>query len=135
MKERILYLIWLCLYIICVGMGTITQRGTVLTILLAILSLVFFIPAIVLLYNGITGDHKKMLLRVRIVSLCSLLLTLSMVVLNIVTVNAGDQVGLVMNDLLYLCSAPMFCAYPRALSIFLWACVFVSSFPRMWKKS
>ncbi len=134
MKERILYLIWICLYIICVGMGTITQRSTALHILLMIFALIFFVPAIILLCDGLLTGNKKMLLRLRIVSLCSLSLTLCMIVLNILTVRAGEQVGLVLNDMLMLFSAPMFCTYWRGLSIFLWACVFVSSFPRMWKK-
>ncbi len=134
MKERILYFIWLCLYIICVGMGTIIQRDTLMHIILTVLGLLFFVPAIILLYDGLTAGNKKMLLRIRIVSICSLVLTLSMIVLNIVAVKAGEDVGLVLNDLLILFSAPMFCTYWRGLSIFLWACVFISSFPRMWKK-
>jgi len=134
LKERILYLIWLCLYIICVGMGTIIQRDTLMHIILMVLGLLFFVPAIILLYDGLTAGNKKMLLRIRIVSICSLVLTLSMIVLNIVAVKAGEDVGLVLNDLLILFSAPMFCTYWRGLSIFLWACVFISSFPRMWKK-
>ena len=134
MKERILYFIWLCLYIICVGMGTIAQRDAVMHVILMILALLFFVPAIILLYDGLTTANKKMLLRIRIVSICSLVLTLSMIILNIVAVKAGEDVGLVLNDLLILFSAPMFCTYWRGLSIFLWACVFVSSFPRMWKK-
>ncbi len=134
MKERVLYCIWAGLYIICVGMGTITERTPALHIILTVLALAFFVPAVILLYDGLRTGSKKMLLRLRILSLCSLLLTLSMIVLNIVAVRADEQVGLVLNDLLILCSAPMFCSYWRGLSIFLWACVFVSSFPRMWKK-
>ncbi len=134
MKERILYCIWLGLYIACVGMGTVLQRSTGMDIALMALALVFYVPAILLLHQGITTGSKKMLLRIRIVSLCSLLLTLAMFVLNILAVHASQEVGLVLNDMLHLFSAPMFCCYPRVLSLFLWACVFVSSFPRMWKK-
>lgn len=133
MKERILYLIWICLYIICVGMGTMIERNTALHIILMILSLIFFVPAVILLHDGLTSGNKKMLLRIRVVSLSSLILTLSMIVINIISVNAGENVGVVLNDMLMLFSAPMFCTYWRWLSIFLWACVFVSSFPRMWK--
>lgn len=134
MKEKILYVFWLCFYILCVGLGTVVQRSTGLHVAFTVLSLLFFLPGILLLWEGIRANDRKMLLRVRIVSLVSLLLTVSMIVLNILTVTAGDAVGQVMHDLLILVSAPMFCCYWRGLSLFLWACLFVGSFPRIWGK-
>lgn len=134
MKEKHLYWIWLCLYILCAGLGMITERNLAGNILLTALSLIFFIPGILLLHKGITKNNIKLLLQVRIVSLVSLALTLSLIVLNIVLVFAGETVGRLLNDLLILVSAPMFCCYLRGISPFLWACLFVSSFPRMWKK-
>lgn len=134
MNKKILYLIWLCLYILCAGLGTITQRNIIGDIILTALSLAFFIPGILLLYKGIRENDKKTLRTVRILSLCSLILTLSLIVCNIVLVFAGDAVGQALNYLLILFSAPMFCCYLRGLSPFLWACLFISSFPRMWKK-
>lgn len=134
MKEKILYVFWLCFYILCVGLGTVVQRSTGLHIAFTLLSLIFFLPGILLLWEGIRTDDSKILFRVRIVSLTSLVLTVSLIVLNILTVTAGDAVGQIMHDLLILVSAPMFCCYWRGLSIFLWACLFVSSFPKIWKK-
>lgn len=134
MKEKVLYVFWLCFYILCVGLGTVTQRSAGLTIAFTVLSLIFFLPGILLLWEGIQAGNIKMLRRVRLVSGISLALTVSLIVLNILTVNAGDTVGQAMNDLLILVSAPMFCCYWRGLSLFLWACLFVSSFPRIWKK-
>lgn len=134
MKEKHLYWIWLGLYILCAGLGMITQRNLIGNIFLTAISLVFFIPGIMLLYKGITENNKKILRTVRIVSILSLALTLSLIVLNIVLVFAGETVGKLLNDLLILVSAPMFCCYLRFISPFLWACLFVSSFPRMWKK-
>ena len=134
MKEKILYVFWLCFYILCVGLGTVVQRSAGLHIAFTVLSLLFFLPGILLLWEGIRANDRKMLLRVRIVSLVSLLLTVSLIVLNILTVTAGDAVGQVMHDLLILVSAPMFCCYWRGLSLFLWACLFVGSFPRIWRK-
>lgn len=134
MKEKVLYVFWLCFYILCVGLGTVTQRSAGLTIAFTVLSLLFFLPGILLLWEGIQAGNVKMLRRVRFVSGVSLVLTVSLIVLNILTVTAGDTVGQAMNDLLILVSAPMFCCYWRGLSLFLWACLFVSSFPRIWKK-
>lgn len=134
LKDKILYLIWLCLYILCAGLGMISERNILGDIFLTALSLAFFIPGILLLYKGIRTENQKILKTVRIISLISLVLTLSLIVLNIVLVFAGDTVGKILNGVLILVSAPMFCCYLRGLSPFLWACLFISSFPRMWKK-
>ncbi len=134
MKEKITYGIWLCLYILCVGLGTLTQRNAVVSFAMMLIALIFYVPGVYLLWEGIRTKNKNMLLRVRTVSLTSLILTLSLIVLNILLVTAGDNVGKILNDLLILFSAPMFCCYWRGISLFLWACLFVSSFPRMWKK-
>lgn len=134
MKEKVLYVFWLCFYILCVGLGTVAERSTGLDIAFTILSLIFFLPGVLLLWEGVQSGSRKMLLRLRLVSLASLVLTVSLIVLNILTVTAGDKVGQVMNDLLILVSAPMYCCHWHWVSLFLWACLFVSSFPRIWKK-
>lgn len=134
MKEKILYCIWAVLYITCAGLGFITERGVVAHIVLSLFSLGFFVPGILLLHHGLTTGNRGVLFRVRLVSILSLVATLSLIVISILTVFAGDEVGQVINDLLILVSAPMFCSYFRVVSLFLWACLFVSSFPRMWKK-
>lgn len=133
MKEKLLYLNWVCLYVMCVGFGTIVQRSVAGHIILMLLSLIFFVPGIILVYDGLKNDNKKMLRRVRIISLTSLFLTLSMIILNILLVRASEAVGNALNDILIVVSAPMFCCYWRGIGPFLWACLFISSFPRMWK--
>lgn len=133
MKEKILYVVWLCLYILCVGLGTVTERSTAMHIGFTALSLIFFIPGVLLLCEGIRGGDKKLLLRLRLTSLASLVLTVSLIVLNILAVTAGETAGQILNDVLILVSAPMFCCYWQGLSLFLWACLFVGSFPRVWK--
>ncbi len=134
MKEKILYCIWAVLYIICAGLGFITERGVVAHIVLSLFSLGFFVPGVLLLHHGLTTGNRGVLFRVRLVSILSLTATLSLIVISILTVFAGEETGQVINDLLILVSAPMFCSYFRGGSLFLWACLFVSSFPRMWKK-
>lgn len=134
MKEKILYCIWLALFILCGGLGTITERNAFGSVILTVLSLAFFVPAAFLLYEGLTSGNQKILLRVRLVSLVSLILTLVLIVISTLTVFSDEAVGQLLNDLLIILSAPMFCCYWHGVSLFLWACVFVSSFPRMWKK-
>lgn len=133
MKEKLLYLNWACLFVMCVGFGTIVQRSVAGHIILMLLSLIFFVPGIILVYDGLKNGNKKMLRRVRIISLTSLFLTLSTIILNILLVRASEAVGNALNDILIVVSAPMFCCYWRGIGPFLWACLFISSFPRMWK--
>lgn len=134
MKKPILYMLWVSLYIICVGLGTVTQRSAAIHVFFFILSLLFFVPGIVLLVHGYRHNDTKVLKTVRFVSLASLVLTLCLIVLNILLVRADDSTGQLLNQLLIFVSAPMFCAYWRGVSLFLWACLFVSSFPRLLRK-
>ena len=133
MKTKLLYLSWLCLYILCAGLGMLTQRTPAGSVILTLIGLIFFIPGIVLLYDALRENNKKILLQIRILSLVSLILTMSLIVLNIVFVRASESVGVLLNDLLIVFSAPMYCCYWLFLGPFGWACLFVSSFPRMWK--
>ena len=80
MKEKILYLFWLAMYIICVGMGTILERNILIHILLMVLALGFYIPGLLLVIEGIKQNNSKLLLRVRIVCICSLVLSLILIV-------------------------------------------------------
>lgn len=134
MKEKILYCIWAVMYIICVGLGTIQERGLVVTIVLGVLALAFFLPGFFLIHMGVSTQNKKILRKVRIVSILSLLLTLVVMIVHILCFQAREETGKAMNDLLNMVSAPMYCCFWRGTSLFLWACLFVSSFPRLWKK-
>ena len=134
MKEKVFYAIWLCLYILSVGLGTVTQRTAAMQAVFTALSLIFFIPGILLLWEGYRTGNRKILFRVRLISAVSLSLTVLLIVLNILTVTAGESVGQLLNDILIFVSAPMFCCGWQGLSLFLWACLLVSSFPRIWKK-
>ncbi len=132
-KNKILYCIWAGLFLLCAGLGMITQRNTVGILLLTFLSVLFFLPAILLLYDGLTSGDKRLLLQIRIISLSSLCLTLLLIIGNTLAIFASEGVGKFLNALYIIVSTPMCCCYWQGVSIFLWACVFVSSFPRMWK--
>ena len=133
MKTKPLYWSWLGLYVLCAGLGFIPERNLFAQILLGLLSLAFYIPPALLLYRGIKANDKKLLIRIRRISLTCLVLTLLLIVANIVSVYASDAAGWILHTLLNLASVPMFCCYYRGIGPFLWACLFVSSFPRLWK--
>ena len=134
MKKTILYMVWLILYILCVGLGTLESRSTAGQVILTVLAVVFFVPGALLLVHGYQTGERKLLVQIRLISLISLVLTLSLIVLNILLVRASSGVGETLNDILILVSAPMFCSYWHGVSLFLWAGLFVSSFPKMFGK-
>lgn len=134
MKEKLLYCVWAALYIICVGLGTAEERGPFFVVILGVLALIFFVPGFWLIYLGVSRNDKKILRRVRVISIVSLVLTLGMIIVNILCFRTDNEMGVVLNDLLNLVSAPMYCCFWRGTSLFLWCCLFISSFPRLWKK-
>ena len=126
-KELILYAIWLCLYILCVGLGTVDQMEGIGKVFFILTALIFFIPGIILLVMGIREKNKKTVLRVRIIAVCSLVLTVVLFCANIVAAAAG-RVSPVLHDLLNLVSAPMFCSQYWVISLFGWASLLSASF-------
>ena len=127
-KEIISYCVWLCLYILCVGLGTVEEVAGIGKVLFILTGLIFFLPGVYLLYLGKAEKNKKITLRVRIVAICSLSLTMIVFCSNVIAVSADASVGRTLYDLLNLVSAPMFCVQYWIISIFLWACLFSASF-------
>ena len=129
-KEWILYALWLCLYILCVGLGTVEDVAGIGKVFFVLTALIFFIPGVLLLLLGMKEKNKKMILRVRIVSICSLVLTVAVFCANVMAVGASGQAGAVLNDLLNIVSAPMFCSQYWILSLFCWGCLLSASFAK-----
>lgn len=126
-KELILYAIWLCLYILCVGLGTVGQMEGIGKVFFILTALIFFVPGVMLLIMGIREKNKKTVLRVRMIAVCSLVLTVVLFCVNIVAAAAG-RVSPVLHDLLNLVSAPMFCSQYWVISLFGWASLLSASF-------
>ena len=130
MKEKILYAVWGSLYILCVGLGTVSQPEGFGKFLLIATAVIFFLPGAMLLYEAQKTDNRKMRLRVRIVAASSLGLTVVLFLANVMSVSASITVGNALYELLALVSAPMMCAQNWPLSLFLWACLLVASFSK-----
>ena len=129
-KEWILYCVWLCLYILCVGLGTVEEVSGIGKVLFVLTALIFFIPGVLLLILGFQEKSRKTILRVRIVSICSLVLTVGVFCANVAAVSASAETGNFLYDLLNLVSAPMFCSQYWIMSLFCWACLLSASFTK-----
>ena len=130
-KVILSYCLWLCLYILCVGLGTVEEIAGFGKVLFVLTSLIFFLPGIYILYLGYRENDKKILLGVRIAAICSLALTMIVFCINVIAVGSSADVGRDLYDLLNLVSAPMFCSQYWIVSLFLWACLLSASFKKM----
>lgn len=129
-KEWILYILWICLYILCVGLGTVETVEGFGKVLFLLTALIFFLPGAWLLYLARKENNRKKILAIRIIAICSLTLTLIVFCANVMAVSASRQVGLFLHDLLNLVSAPMLCSRYWVVSLFCWACLLSASFTK-----
>ena len=129
MKKRILYCLWGLFYIMCWLLGNITEPTASQSAALTVLSLVFFLPGLVLLVDAMRSGDKKNLFVLRLVSVLSLGLTLVLFIANILAVNASETLGNVLNQVLNFVSVPMFCSQHYVLSMFLWGCLLFATVP------
>ena len=128
MKIKLTYALWGVLFIICACLGFVQDAAGFGKLLLRLSSLIFFIPGVLLLC---WGQRKQ----VRLISICSLSITLILQIANFFSVMASQAVGNVLNTLLVILSTPMVCSQFPALSLFLWACLLMATFFRFKKVS
>ena len=124
MSNNVLYAAWGVLYLITAALGFIPEADGLAAAGMTLLSVLFFVPGVILLYRG----EKK---RVLILSIVSLALTVLFLLLNVWSVGMSQDMG----DFLYwtLCvvSAPMFCSRFWILSLFGWACLLMGSLMKL----
>ena len=127
MKDKTLWLGWGLLAALCTGLGFIPSAQGFGKAILVLLALVFFLPGVVLLVRSVNRKDRKTALRIRRISLVSLGLTLLLLVLNLLSVNASQGLGNFLYTLLALVSVPMLCIRFWWLSLFLWGSLLTAS--------
>ncbi len=130
MKQKTICLLWLFLYIICIGLGTLEYDILPLQIFQGIFAAAFYVPPVLLVLEGL--KNRKYLILPRIVSIVSLSLTLVLMIAQVFSVYASEATGNLLNQLYILVAAPMHCLPYGFISIFLWACLLLLTFPRFW---
>lgn len=123
MKKRLLYVSWAFLYVLCAGLGHITNPTNLQSTALTLLSLIFFIPGVVLFVDALRCKDSPELKR--LIFICSVSLGLTMVLLigNVFSVFGSKLLGDVLFEFLILFSVPMLCSQHWILSMLLWACL------------
>lgn len=127
MKQKTLYAIWGVLYALCCALGFLPQKGVILTVF----SVLFFLPGVLILADAYQRQNQTALRTLRYVSLGSLVLTLALLAASFASAQGSLKLGDVLHYILGIVSVPMFCSSIWALSLFLWACLFIASFPRV----
>ena len=127
MGNKTLFIWWAVLYVLCVALSfapspTGAQYGA-----LVLLSLLFFLPGGILLHRAIRTGNRKICGVIRLISACSLVLTVLAIIGNFFSYSASEKAGMVMHVLLVLVSAPMVCGQVWAVSLFLWACLLLTA--------
>lgn len=134
MKKQVLFGLWAGLFIVCAGLGFIPEpEGGVRTVLT--LSAIFaFVPPAVLIWQACKSGDNNTLSLIRSLSAASLGLTSLLLILNFLSVAWSEAVGNFLYQVLIIVSSPMVCSRHWALSLFLWACLLITSHQQL-KKS
>ena len=125
MKEHKLYFLWALLYALTAGLGFLPNPPEWAKALLILLTIGFFVPGGLLLWNGRKDAHTVH--TVLGLSMASLSASLIFLVANLASTRAGNVVGVALHVLLCVFSAPMFCGQYWVLGLFGWSCLFCAA--------
>lgn len=134
MNQKFLFTLWGGLFIVCAAMGFIPDPAGVGRILLTLLSIAFFVPPALALYQAIQAGDQPVLRLIRNLSALSLGLTLVLLVLNFLSALRSETLGDILYNILTIVSSPMVCSGCWVLSLFLWACLLMVSLKGLRKK-
>ncbi len=128
MSNKTLFLIWGGLFILCAILGFIPPVYGLVSILLFLAAVAFFIPPWILFYRGKQKKDLSLLAVLRGISIASLVATLILLVLFFMTAGTNEAAGVFLYRILAVISAPMLCSQIWVGSLFVWACLFIASF-------
>ena len=123
MSNKLLFALWGVLFIICAGLGFMPESSGWMTAL----AVLFFLPPAVLLFRAGKEADSDTLKLIRNLSALSLSLTAALLVANVLSVLGPEGLGVFLNVMLTVVSAPMLCCGAWAVSLFLWACLLMAS--------
>ena len=127
MKTRHWYWIWGAMFIVCAALGFLRQEQESPGWWYTAVSVLFFLPpAAILLRSRKEGDIRS-LKTLRYLAGASLGITALGLVLNFLSVRWGEAAGDILHSILAVVSTPMIASGFWALSLFLWACLWVAS--------
>ena len=127
MKKKSLFALWGVLFLVCAGLGFIPEPSGAVRWLLTVLSILFFLPPAVLVYQGRKAGDGHLLALIRNLSALSLGLTALLLIMNFLTAFRSELLGNILHAVLVVVSSPMICSGRWVLILFRWACLLMSS--------
>ena len=128
MDNGILLALWGGMYIICCVLGFVSPADSFSRVFMTVLSVLFFLPPGLMVWQAKKKSDRKTLRLVRRISLICQGLTTVTLVGNFLSVLASTElVGTLLHWLLALVSVPMLCSNAWILSLFGWACLLFAS--------
>ena len=127
MRNKTLVILWAAAYCLCAALSFFPSPAGAQYGALVVLALLFFLPGWMLLHRAIQAGDRAACRRIRLLSACSLGLTVLAIIGNFLTYSASETAGMVMHVLLVLVSVPMVCGQVWVMSLFLWACLLLTS--------
>ena len=121
--KSILKAQWAGMFILCALLGFVPQPTGANKWLLMCFGILFFLPPILLLYQGFKTKDRKLLKLMRKLSAISLISTVVLLMANMLSMLAPQAVGDVLYFLLVVASAPMVCCQYWFISLSGWAIV------------
>lgn len=121
MKKSMYFSLWGGLFILCAGLGFISEPRGFLKWVLVALAAAFFLPPALLARNAAREKDFVTLRLIRNLSIASLALTVAVLIGNFLSVMAPEAVGNALYIMLVIVSVPMVCGRYWLMSLFLWA--------------
>ena len=130
MNNKLLFILWAGLWALCSALGFAANPGPAAGILMTMLSIVFFLPPLLLIRSG----KRSAVELIRNLSLIWLVLTVLLIIGNIASVNDSVLVGNILHCLLVVISSPMVCGRYWVIALFGWAYLLFDSMNQLKKK-
>jgi len=134
MKKSTLFALWGGLFVICAGFGFAAEPKASMKVVLVMLSLAFFVPPMLLMYQAKAEGDRGTLLLIRNLAFLSLVLTVVLIIANFLSFAAPTVVGNILYALLIVVSSPMICGQYWIMSMFLWAYLMIACVAALKKK-
>ena len=133
MFKKELFSLWGILFIFCAGLGFIPDLEGGVKWILIILSVAFFVPPMVLMYQAQQQNDRQTVSLIRNLSALSLGLTVVLLILNFLSIGWHEALGDILYVMLVIVSAPMISGQFWVMSLFFWACLLMMSFTKLKK--
>lgn len=122
MTKKVLFALWGGLFLVCAALGFWQASGWGL-----VLSVVFFLPPGALLHRARKEGDTYTVSLIRNLAALSLGMTLLCLVLNFVLAVRSEALGNALHAFLVVVSTPMIASGYWVVSLFLWACLLMTS--------